>query len=128
MHLVLPFLAPLLPLSVGYSLIRHNVLETNAVLTRRIFIVPVLTSALVVAIVAWLGLRAALHNAGSIALVPWLGAGATLVVLVAAGFRASSRLFFAATARFRPTLQQLADDLASKGNAHRSGLGDPGRR
>ena len=116
-HLVLPFLAPLLPLSVGYSLIRHNVLETNAVLTRRIFIVPVLTSALVVAIVAWLGLRAALHSAGSIALVPWLGAGATLVVLVVAGFRASSRLFFVATARFRPTLQQLADDLASKGNA-----------
>ena len=116
-HLVLPFLAPLLPLSVGYSLIRHNVLETNAVLTRRMFVVPVLTSALVVAIVAWLGLRAALHSAGSIALVPWLGAGATLVVLVGAGFRASSRLFFVATARFRPTLQQLADDLASKGNA-----------
>ena len=116
-HLVLPFLAPLLPLSVGYALIRHNVLETNAVLTWRIFVVPVLTSALVVAIVAWLGLRAALHSAGSIALVPWLGAGATVLVLVAAGFRASNRLFFVATARFRPTLQQLADDLASKGNA-----------
>jgi signal transduction histidine kinase len=116
-HLVLPFLAPLLPLSVGYALIRHNVLETNAVLTRRMFIAPVLTSALVVAIVAWLGLRAALHSAGSIALVPWLGAGATLLVLIAVGFRASSRLFFVATARFRPTLQQLADDLASKGNA-----------
>jgi signal transduction histidine kinase len=117
-HLVLPFLAPLLPLSVGYSLIRHNVLETNAVLTRRMFIVPVLTSALVVAIVAWLGLRAALQDASAIALVPWVGAGATLAVLAAAGFRASSRLFFAATARFRPTLQQLADDLASKANAN----------
>jgi signal transduction histidine kinase len=81
------------------------------------FVVPVLTSALVVAIVVWLALRAALHDASAIALVPWLGAGATLVVLVGAGFRASSRLFFAATARFRPTLQQLADDLASKGNA-----------
>ena len=117
-HLVLPFLAPLLPLSLGYSLIRHNVLETNAVLTRRIFVVPVLTSALVVAIVAWLGLRAAVDNASSITLVPWVGAGATLVVLAAVGFRASSRLFFAATARFRPTLQQLADDLASKANAN----------
>jgi signal transduction histidine kinase len=116
-HLVLPFLAPLLPLSVGYALIRHNVLETTAVLTRRMFIVPVLTSALVVAVVAWLGLRVALHDAGSIALVPWVGAGATMVILAAAGFRASSRFFFAATARFRPTLQQLADDLASKGNA-----------
>ena len=35
-HLLLPFLAPLLPLSVGYALIRHNVLATAAVLTRRI--------------------------------------------------------------------------------------------
>ena len=55
----MPFLAPLLPLSVGYALIRHNVLATAAVLTRRMFVMPVLTGALVVAIIAWLVLRAA---------------------------------------------------------------------
>ena len=60
---MLPFLAPLLPLSVGYALIRHNVLATSAVLTRRMFVVPVLTGALVVAIIAWLALRAAVHSA-----------------------------------------------------------------
>ena len=57
-HLMLPFVAPLLPLSVGYALIRHNVLETSAVLTRRMFVAPVLTGALVVAIIVWLALRA----------------------------------------------------------------------
>jgi len=115
-HLLLPFLAPLLPLSVGYALIRHNVLATAAVLTRRMFVVPVLTGALVVAIIAWLVLRAAVHSASSAALVPWVGAAVALLVLIAVGARVSARLFFAATTRFRPTLQQLADDLASKGN------------
>jgi signal transduction histidine kinase len=116
-HILLPFLAPLLPLSVGYALIRHNVLETQAVLTRRMFVMPVLTGALVVAIIVWLALRAAVHSASSAALVPWVGAAVALLVLIAIGIRVSSRLFFAATTRFRPTLQQLADDLASKANA-----------
>jgi signal transduction histidine kinase len=116
-QILLPFLAPLLPLSVGYALIRHNVLETSAVLTRRMFIVPVLTGALVVAIIVWLALRAALHGDHSIALVPWVGGAVALALLAAVGFRLSGRLFFAATARFRPTLQQLADDLASKESA-----------
>jgi signal transduction histidine kinase len=114
MHLMLPFVAPLLPLSVGYALIRHNVLATSAVLTRRMFIAPVLTGALVVAIVVWLALRAGVQSGGSVALVPWTGAGIALLALIAIGARLSGRLFFAATRRFRPTLQQLADDLASK--------------
>jgi signal transduction histidine kinase len=114
-HLVLPFLAPLLPLSVGYALIRHNVLETSAVLTRRMFIAPVLTGALAVAIMVWLALRASLRAGTSLALVPWIGAAIALLAAIALGARVSGRLFFAATTRFRPTLQQLADDLASKG-------------
>ena len=32
-HILLPFLVPLMPLSVGYALIRHNVFETSAVLS-----------------------------------------------------------------------------------------------
>ena len=91
-------------------------LATSAVLTRRMFVAPVLTGALVVAIIAWLALRAAVHSAHSAGLVPWAGAAVALVVLIAVGARVAARLFFAATTRFRPTLQQLADDLASKGN------------
>jgi len=120
-HILLPFLAPLLPLSVGYALIRHNVLETAAVLTRRMFVVPVATGALVVAIIAWLVLRSALHSQTTASLVPWVGAALSLMLMAAAGSRLAGRLFFAATTRFRPTLQQLADDLASKGNSDEIG-------
>ena len=116
-HILLPFLLPLMPLSVGYALIRHNVFATAAVLSRRMFVVPVLTGALVVAIIAWLALRAAVRSESSIAIVPWLGAAVALVLLVPVGLRIAGRLFFPATTRFRPTLQQLADDLASKGTA-----------
>jgi signal transduction histidine kinase len=115
-HILLPFLLPLMPLSVGYAMIRHNVLETAAVLSWRMFVAPVLTGALVVAITAWLVLRAAVRSGGSVAVVPWLGAAAALALLIPIGFRVAGRLFFPATTRFRPTLQQLADDLASKGN------------
>ncbi|HEY7375326.1 MAG TPA: ATP-binding protein, partial [Polyangia bacterium] len=116
-HIVLPFLVQLMPLSVGYALIRHNVFETSAVLNRRLLVVPVLTAALVVAIIVWLVLRAAVHSERSALAVPWMGALVMFFLLVALGARFSGRLFFAATARFRPTLQQLADDLASKGDA-----------
>jgi hypothetical protein len=44
-HILLPFLVPLMPLSVGYALIRHNVLATSAVLSVRMFVAPVLTGA-----------------------------------------------------------------------------------
>jgi signal transduction histidine kinase len=113
-HLVLPFLAPLGPLSIGYSLIRHNILGTTAVLTPRMFAVPVLTGATIMALVVWLGLAALLrrHEAG--AFVPWTGGVLTVGLLGITGYRLSGRVFFVATAKFRPTLQQLADDLASK--------------
>jgi signal transduction histidine kinase len=115
-HILLPFLVQLMPLSIGYALIRHNVFETSAVLSRRMFVVPVVTAALVAAIIAWLVLRAAMYSEQSAAVVPLIGAAVALALLIVLGARVSSRLFFAATTRFRPTLQQLADDLASKGN------------
>src|SRR5262249_25636038 len=40
-HLFLPLLAPQVPLSIGYSLFRHNILETRAVLTRRLLWIPI---------------------------------------------------------------------------------------
>jgi signal transduction histidine kinase len=115
-HIFLPFLAPLLPLSVGYALIRHNILGTTAVLTRRMFRMPVVTGALAGALVVWLALHAALRTHDVSAALPWAGGVVVLVALGLAGNRASERIFFAATAKFRPTLQQLADDLASKSN------------
>jgi signal transduction histidine kinase len=115
-HLLLPFLAPLVPLSIGYALIRHNILGTTALLSRRMFAAPVLAGAFAVALVAWLALHAALRSRDGSAVVPWVGGAVALAVVAGIGFRVSGRIFFAATAKFRPTLQQLADDLASKGN------------
>jgi signal transduction histidine kinase len=113
-HLLLPFLAPMVPLSIGYALIRHNILATRSVLNRRLFVVPVLAGAAVAAIVCGLGLHAALASRSGSALLPGFGAALSLVAVGLIGYRASGRLFVVATARFRPTLQQLADDLASK--------------
>src|SRR5262249_23306256 len=99
------------------ALIRHNVLETAAVLTRRMFVVPVVTGGLVVAIMAWLALRAAVTGGSAPALGPWTGGAVASILVVAAGVPPSPPVFLAAPARCRRTLQQLADDLASKGNA-----------
>ena len=96
-HILLPFLVPLMPLSVGYALIRHNVLATSAVLSGRMFVAPVLTGATVVAIIAWLALRALVRSEGTIAVVPWMGAAVALALLVPIGFRVAGRLFFPAT-------------------------------
>lgn len=114
LHLVLPFLAALVPLAIGYSLIRHNILGTTAVLTPRMFAVPALTAAAIVALVVWLGLAALLRHHDARAFVPLVAGALTVTLLGAAGYRLSGRVFFVATAKFRPTLQQLADDLASK--------------
>jgi signal transduction histidine kinase len=116
-HLLLPFLVPLFPLSIGYALIRHNILGTTAVLTRRMFVAPVLTAALAAALLVYLVLDAVFPAGGAGRGVPWVASALTLGGVALVGHRVSGRIFFAATARFRPTLQQLADDLASKRNA-----------
>jgi signal transduction histidine kinase len=113
-HLLLPFLTPLLPLSIGYAMISHNILGTRAVLTRRMFVVPVLTGALLGGLVAWLILYAWLSGRGGARAIAGAVSAGTALALAAAGYRLSGKAFFAATAKFRPTLQQLADDLASK--------------
>ena len=47
---------------------------TTAVLTRRMFVVPVLMGALVVALIVWLGLELLLASRQARLLVPWAGA------------------------------------------------------
>jgi signal transduction histidine kinase len=116
-HLLLPFLAPLMPFSIGYALIRNNILGTTALLTPRLFVMPALSGAGVVALLVGLALEGFLQSgrAGTfVSLVPWAASVATLSLVGVTGYRLSGRVFFAATARFRPTLQQLADDLASQ--------------
>jgi signal transduction histidine kinase len=116
-HVLLPFVAPLVPLSIGYSLIRHNILGVGAVLSRRLLLVPIVSGSVVAATVVWLVVHAWIGRSDVSALVPWGPSLATLAVLSGVGYRFTSRIFFPARAGFRPTIQQLADDLASKRDA-----------
>jgi signal transduction histidine kinase len=116
-HVLLPFLAPILPMSIGYALIRHNILGITAVLTRRMLLVPIVVAAGVGAISVWLGVHALLRNHDLRGLIPWGPSLATLAVLSGLGYRWTNRAFFPARAKFRPTIQQLADDLASNRDA-----------
>jgi signal transduction histidine kinase len=116
-HVLLPFLAPLLPLSVGYSLIQHNILGTTAVLSRRIMLAPIVVVAGAGAIVAWLAIHALLRWRDLSPFIPWASALAALVTLSWLGHRLSVRVLSPTRGKFRPTIAQLADDLASNHQA-----------
>jgi len=116
-HVLLPFLAPLVPMSIGYSLIRHNILGVTAVLSRRILAVPIFGGAAMGAILVWLACHALLRHYDLHVLVLWGPSLATMAALAALGYRFSNRVFFPARREFRPTIQQLADALASNRDA-----------
>src|SRR5205823_47301 len=61
-HVLLPFMAPLVPMSIGYSLIRHNILGVTAVLSRRTLAVPIFGGAVMGAILVWLAFHALLRR------------------------------------------------------------------
>jgi signal transduction histidine kinase len=115
-HLLAPFLVPLIPLSIGYSLIRHNILATPHLLTPGMVLVPVTMGALAGAMVVgmvWHGVAGALghERATSFAL-----GSVAFVVLCVVGYRLAMRLFFTAATKFRPTIEQLSDALSSRGD------------
>lgn len=113
-HLAAPFLFIVVPLSIGYALVRHDIWGSSEVLTWRLLAVP--TTLLTAIVAATLGL-------GFSYLTLDLARG-TLAALFAGGaFVLGGRLsrsslrrwLFPAAAHFRPTIEQLADQLASPG-------------
>lgn len=110
-HYVFPALIPLLPLSIGWALVRHNILGAHAVLTRRLFVVPVVLLALGAATVAWLALRS-LPSGGMDALLSTVVSGGVLGAVAYGLHRLAGRFIFPAAAEFRPTIQQLAENLS----------------
>ncbi len=116
-HLFLPLLAPQVPLSIGYALFRHNILETRAVLTRRILWIPIASTAGAGAILVWLGCHVLLRRIDLRAYVPWAPSLAAFAGLAFLGYRYTNRLFFSVRAEFRPIIQRLSDDLTSNRDA-----------
>jgi len=111
-HLAAPFVVPLLPLSIGVSLVRHNILNTSVLLSRRLLVGPAVLASAGAGLLVWLGLRPMLRDDVS----SWW-AVALCVPAAAGAFVALNRLsiwmLFRAVAQFRPTLEQLSDQLAS---------------
>jgi signal transduction histidine kinase len=116
-HLFLPLLAPQVPLSIGYSLFRHNILETRAVLTRRILWIPIASTAGAGAILVWLCCHVLLRQLDLRVYIPWATGLAAFAGLGVLGYRFTNRLFFSVRAEFRPIIQRLSDDLTSNRDA-----------
>jgi signal transduction histidine kinase len=110
-HFMAPLLVAMIPVSIGVSLIRHNVLEWHAVATTRLVLPPVFVLAAVAAVLAFLVVNQAAHPpanhtalAATASGVAFLGAFVTLR-------RAGLRRYFPSTSAFRPTIEQLSDEL-----------------
>jgi len=112
-YLLIPCLIATLPLSIGYGLIRHNVLAVTAVLTRRLMAVPVVLAALLAAAFTWRGAHRLLSTHAVPEELPVAAAVAAFVLLVLLGRPLVNRLFFPASLQFRPTVEQLSDELAA---------------
>ena len=120
-HLFLPLLAPQVPLSIGYSLFRHNILETRAVLTRRMLWIPIATTAGAGAILLWLGCHALLRSYDLRVYIPWAAGALVFALLAAFGFRFTNRVFFSVRARVssRHSAAGRRSDVEPRGDGDR---------
>ncbi len=112
-HLIVPFIVLCIPLSIGYALIRYNLLATPYVMNRQVLIVPLLLSALITSLLVVLLAYSILPSVTrpTLLLAVVLGTG-WLVAFVALGHRLLHAWIFPAAAHFRPTVEQLGDQLA----------------
>nr|BDT38649.1 ATP-binding protein [Myxococcus sp. MH1] len=116
LYLMVPCLIATLPLSIGHGLIRQNVLEVTAVLTRRLMAVPLVLAGLLAAAFTWRGMAQLLATYGVPDVLPGATAVGVFMALVLVGKPWVDRLFFPATLQFRPTVEQLSDELAAPRN------------
>ena len=111
-HLFVPFIIPLLPLSIGFALVCHNILETDVVLSRRLLAGPIVLASVGGTLLAWLALRLLVRE-GVETWLPTLLCAPLLVGGLIAFNRFSLWLFFPAASQFRPSIEQLSDQLSS---------------
>lgn len=109
-HGVMPLVIPLTPISMGWAIARHNVLDADLVLTRRLLAVPTLVLSAGVALAGWLVIRSGRADAMQL----WLPIAAAAAVSL--GFFLLARrmvdgALFPAQREFRPTIQLLAESL-----------------
>lgn len=107
-HVVLPFGVIAFPLAVTYSLVKHNILRTDRVLTRVPIAIPALLCAACVGGSAWAVMREREPGAHVSAAI----VGVCVTVIVGYGvWRLVEAFAFPSQARFRPTIERFADRL-----------------
>lgn len=113
MHLVLPFIVLIFPLSIGYALIRNNILESRLVLTPSMVLIPFALGALLISVLGtyliYLGISG---DRGMLPLLILLGLLIFIIVMMLAR-RLQVRLFFPSVLAFRGTVGRLKDQLAA---------------
>jgi len=112
-HLALPVVVPIMPLAVAYAMVRHDVLDTRAVLTRPLVLLPAVPSGAVVGVLIWFGVR---RISGGEATSDMIAVG--LAVLAAVGaiigcYRLLVRRLLPASEQYRPTIDQLSSRLGT---------------
>lgn len=112
-YIALPWIIAAVPMSIGYALIRHNILAATLVLDRRHFLLPASIAGVLFAMASFGLVRGSFWPNG--AAPPAVSGG--LFVLLATGcagglLATGQRLFFGTTARFRPTIEQLSSDFS----------------
>lgn len=107
-HVLLPFGVIAFPLAVTYSLVKHNILRTDRVLTRAPFTIPAVLCAVCLGGSVW-ALAWQLEPGA-----PFTTATFGVLFTIVAGYaawKAVERLAFPASSRFRPTVERFADRL-----------------
>jgi signal transduction histidine kinase len=116
-HLLLPLLAALLPVALGYSLIRHNILGTPALLTRRLLMLPIGATSLLAGFGIWFAWDILQVRQGLLPLLRWLSSGGASLGLFLMGDALATRVLLRARQQFRPSIQGLSDQLSVARNA-----------
>ncbi|MBX3245964.1 MAG: HAMP domain-containing histidine kinase [Myxococcales bacterium] len=107
-HLLLPIVALAIPASIGYAIIRSNVLGLEAVLSRRALVVPLGMVAIATGGSAFF----VLHGADGSPFAAAVAAAAGTALFGVLGWATLTRRLFPARARFQPTIEELADHFA----------------
>lgn len=112
-HLLLPVLAPAIPFAIAYAIIRHDILDTQAVLPRGLVRLPLAFLGCAAGLLCWLVLHRFAQRGDMDWLTPAFVGVLAAALLVIAGHRLFVRLFFPAVEQYRPTIEQLSERFAN---------------
>ncbi|MBM7115693.1 HAMP domain-containing histidine kinase [Archangium primigenium] len=112
-HLVLPLAVLLFPLSIGYAMVRNNILESQAVLAPRMSWVPFTLGALLLSVLGTALAYLATRNVHTVPTLLALLGLALFLLFLGLARHLQARWFFPTSRTFRGTIEDLRDRLAA---------------